>query len=57
MDTIKQQPEPNSADFGDINPKSREATQRREAKEALQQSFEHGAPETGPGEDAVIDDK
>lgn len=32
-----------------------EERQREEAQEARWQSNEHGAPETGPGEDVVIE--
>jgi hypothetical protein len=47
----KSQPE----DVSDSDQTSREATQRQEAKEALQRSFEHGSPEAGDKDD--FDDK
>lgn len=34
---------------------TREELQREEAQEARWGSFEHGAPETGPGEDMPVD--
>ena len=34
--------------------RSRAESQRDEARKALANSYEHGAPETGPGEDLEI---
>ena len=35
---------------------SKEEMQREQAQEARFGSFEHGAPETGPGEELAVDD-
>ncbi len=38
-----------------LDAETREQLRQQAAKDALQRSFEHGAPETGPGDDLNIE--
>jgi hypothetical protein len=44
-------PDPQLTDEQTLDDDAREERRQQEAKEILRRSFEHGAPETGPGDD------